>query len=300
VDWDFLLNFSNELDSGGFYKDAEILDSFVREAVKKRRYKPNWKNIGIALSPLALGLLATKFHNQPTQPLSPKMESHFEMKSDHPSQPTPAKKHKTNYHLPKGDYQQFRHFIKEQEGGLTNRPLSHDPGGLTNKGITQKEYTIFLKNKKMPNKSVKYISDAEVNEIAKTKYWLASQAGHLPKSIALVIADWKFNGGWRPAYIQEILGLPITNKLDSNTIQAIWQAIDNDPSKEFEIVQKLISRRLKYLESLKTLNKKKQTVPLISFNPGWRNRLKDLEATSAENTQKSLSEMAKLNQDVAE
>ena len=49
------------------------------------------------------------------------------------------------------------------EGGFVDHPS--DPGGATNKGITQKTYNSFRIKKRLATKSGEFITDAEVHEI---------------------------------------------------------------------------------------------------------------------------------------
>ena len=66
------------------------------------------------------------------------------------------------------EFEQALKFVLEREGGYVNNP--NDPGGATNKGITQSTYYNWLKAKGLPNKSVKLITDAEVKEIYYKNY----------------------------------------------------------------------------------------------------------------------------------
>ena len=52
-----LLKFANNLDNQGYYRDAEIIDTAVKEAAKRRR-RPNYRNIAITLSPIVAAMLS--------------------------------------------------------------------------------------------------------------------------------------------------------------------------------------------------------------------------------------------------
>lgn len=63
-------------------------------------------------------------------------------------------------------------FVLKWEGGYVDNP--NDKGGATNKGITQNTYNAWLKSNGKATKDVKNITQAEVEEIYRKNYWLAS------------------------------------------------------------------------------------------------------------------------------
>lgn len=262
----------------GFYKDAEILDNYLikEAAIPQRRYKrvPNYKNISLVLSPLVASMLIGYLNNKNTA-------NNFTINLPKPNVEFKEKLKPQDLSIesikpiPKGDYNSFVDFVNGVEGGVSNRKKQFDPGGLTNMGITQKTYDAYRAEKNLPPNSVLKINKQERDEIIKGKYWNPIKGDQLPRSIALVLADWKFNGGKPVRSIQKILNLTPTGKMDENTIRAIWGYIENDPKKEYLLAKKLISSRQKYLESIKTIRNKKK-VPLINYNRGWYNRLNDL------------------------
>lgn len=255
----FLNEFSNILDQKGLYKDAEIIDSFVREAVQKR-VRPNYKNILIALSPLVATMLMSHLHHaQPPAHVA-----------------APPKTVKPPPPLPRGNVSEFVDFLDQEEGGISNRKRKFDPGGLTNRGITQRTYNEYRRHNKLPKKSVKKITDEEREAIIKKRYWNPLKADYLPSATAKVIADWKFNGGFSPKVLQKLIGVPVTGEMDKATVMGVWHYTQNDPKKDQDLAHKLISARQKYLESLKT-HKRHKTIPLINYNRGWYNRLNDLK-----------------------
>ncbi len=274
-----LISFINLVDSMGFHKDAEALDSYLIKlaAMPQRRYRrvPNYKNISLVLSPLVASMLIGYLNDK-------KPANDFMINVPSPNvelKETKLKPQDLNIEavkpVPKGDYSSFVDFINGVEGGISNRKKQFDPGGLTNMGITQKTYDIYRAENKLPPNSVLKINKQERDEIIKNKYWNPIKGDQLPRSIALVLADWKFNGGKPVGAVQKILNLTPTGKMDENTIQAIWNYIENDPRKEYLLAKKLISSRQRYLESIKTIRNKKK-VPLINYNRGWYNRLNDL------------------------
>ena len=84
-------------------------------------------------------------------------------------------------------------FVLEREGGYVNNP--NDPGGATNKGITQVTYNKWLFAKGLQQKSVKLITDAEVKEIYYNNYWLAAKCDKMTPKFAVVCFDTAVNCG---------------------------------------------------------------------------------------------------------
>lgn len=65
-------------------------------------------------------------------------------------------------------------FIYQEEGGLSDDP--HDPGGRTNKGVTQREFTAILNLWGEPNQDVATITEAQSNTLYWSQYWLPNCA----------------------------------------------------------------------------------------------------------------------------
>jgi lysozyme family protein len=101
-------------------------------------------------------------------------------------------------------------FVLKWEGGFTNHPK--DPGGATNKGITQKVYDVYKVSRKHPKMSVKHILDYEVKEIYETKYWDLVRAKWLKAPLGLVMFDTAVNFGPAGAIrrLQKALKIKIT------------------------------------------------------------------------------------------
>lgn len=101
-------------------------------------------------------------------------------------------------------------FVLKWEGGFTNHPK--DPGGATNKGITQKVYDVYKVSRKHPKMSVKHILDFEVKDIYETKYWDRVRAKWLKAPLGLVMFDTAVNFGPAGAIrrLQKALKVTIT------------------------------------------------------------------------------------------
>lgn len=91
------------------------------------------------------------------------------------------------------EFEQALKFVLEREGGYVNNP--NDPGGATNKGITQGTYNSWRKSKGLAVKDVKLITNEEVKEIYYKNYWLAAKCNTMTKKFAVVCFDSAVNHG---------------------------------------------------------------------------------------------------------
>lgn len=83
--------------------------------------------------------------------------------------------------------------VLRSEGGYSNH--AEDPGGKTQKGITQATFDSWRKEMGRATEDVRSISDAEVHQIYETKYWRTIRGDELPRSIAVVMFDAAVNSG---------------------------------------------------------------------------------------------------------
>lgn len=152
------------------------------------------------------------------------------------------------------------------EGGYVNHPA--DPGGATNKGVTQRVYDLFRKAKKLAGRSVKHLTDGELKEIYKTRYWDAVKGDQLPPGIDYVVFDGAVNSGPGQAikWVQRALGSAYTGKIDGqlgpSTLAAIKQHTNHDA-----LVAAILRRREAFLRALKTFK---------TFGKGWMRRIKQV------------------------
>jgi lysozyme family protein len=118
-------------------------------------------------------------------------------------------------------------FVLRMEGGYSNHPS--DPGGATNKGITQKTYDEWTEGRGGGTRSVREITDAEVYAIYKTRYWDAARCDALPWPLALCHFDAAVNHGVRNAIklLQRALGVDDDGIFGPKT-QAALNAADPD------------------------------------------------------------------------
>jgi lysozyme family protein len=150
------------------------------------------------------------------------------------------------------------------EGGFTNN--KNDPGGATNKGITQRVYNEWRMSKGQPIRSVQSIEDSEVSAIYRQRYWDIAQLDKLASGVSYVVFDGNVNSGvaqsvkWLQRALQA-MGLyqgAIDGVIGQGTILAAAGVNDNDA-----LVAAIISRRQAFLKALKTFK---------YFGRGWMAR----------------------------
>lgn len=145
------------------------------------------------------------------------------------------------------------------EGGYSNHPS--DPGGPTMKGVIKRVYDGYRREKGLPTRDVREITDAELQEIYKRRYWDLVQGDRLPTGLDYVVFDGAVNSGPAQAtkWLQRALGVPADGVLGPSTLAAVDAIQDVDA-----IVADVQARRLAMLKALSTW-------PV--FGRGWGRRV---------------------------
>ena len=165
----------------------------------------------------------------------------------------------------KNTYPKALAVVLKHEGGYVNHP--EYPGGATNKGITQATYDGYRRSKGLiTRKTVKLISDEEVADIYKTRYWDAIKGDALPAGLDYAVFDFAVNSGTVKAAkgLQKALGLTQDGVIGPRTLAAAME----DPK---AAIKKLCADRLAFLKRLKTWP---------TFGKGWERRVVEVEKTA--------------------
>jgi lysozyme family protein len=111
-------------------------------------------------------------------------------------------------------------FIMRWEGGYVDHP--DDPGGRTNKGVTQKTYDEWRERQGLPTRHVKMIEDDEVETIYETGYWVPPRCDLLQRQLDLVQFDTAVNMGVGRAVrlLQAALGCNVDGDFGPQTASA--------------------------------------------------------------------------------
>ena len=161
------------------------------------------------------------------------------------------------------------HFVLRWEGGYVNHP--NDPGGATNKGVTQNVYHKWLQQQGRPIQNVIHITDEEVHEIYFQNYWKTAKCDELDgrDSLQTALFDTAINMGTRRAILilQEAIGVTVDGIFGPKTRHA---ALTSDLRSTLEYYCDIRERVYRYLARAK---------PKLSvFLRGWLNRLNALRS----------------------
>lgn len=157
--------------------------------------------------------------------------------------------------------------VLKSEGGYTNN--SKDPGGATNKGVTQAVYDDWRRNHGLAVRSVKEILPEEVTAIYKRQYWDSVNGDNLPAGVDYAVFDFAVNSGVGRAarFLQEVLGVMQDGHIGPATIAAI-----HVPT---QCIDALCRKRLDFLKSLSTF---------ATFGNGWTSRVISVEILAKDMT----------------
>lgn len=174
----------------------------------------------------------------------------------------------------------------EFEGGYVNHPK--DPGGATNRGVTQAVYDQWRKMRGQPKQPVKLIAGAEVEAIYETLYWKKVRGEELPKGCDLATMDLGVNSGVGRAakFAQQVSGAPVDGKFGPLTVAYIREMAPRT------FIKRLCAKRLGFVQSLKIWS---------TFGKGWSRRIAAIEATALSwvSTKPQLESDAKQAKDAA-
>jgi lysozyme family protein len=146
-------------------------------------------------------------------------------------------------------------FVLRWEGGFVDNPA--DPGGATNKGVTQGVYNAYRKSRGLKPQGVLSITDAEVNDIYKTRYWDAAGCERMTEPVSTIAMDIAVN-----------MGVGRVKQF----IDQISKSMDSDPSNDVdEVAHRLLELRTNFYYAIV-----KRRPASNVFLKGWLNRVRAL------------------------
>jgi lysozyme family protein len=141
-------------------------------------------------------------------------------------------------------------YTLREEGGESNDP--RDPGGNTNRGVTQARYDQYRAAKRLQPKSVSLISESELQDLYRTGYWDAIGAEQLRPGEDLSAFDYAVNSG------------PAKARAAIVTANAAAPPLA-------KVIENIATARLSFLHGLTTWR---------AFGRGWGARVARIEAAS--------------------
>lgn len=161
------------------------------------------------------------------------------------------------------NFQASLKFVLVDEGGNDDDPSDH--GGRTSRGITQREYSAWLKENHRTDADVWKASDSDVAAIYFQEYWMPF-CDLWPKGIDYVIFDMNVNAGPYRAttLVQRALKVREDGRLGPNTRGALLAVSPHDFILAFSEVKRTWYRGL---------NQPK-------FTKGWLNRTNHVQANA--------------------
>lgn len=146
--------------------------------------------------------------------------------------------------------------LLEHEGGYVDHP--HDPGGMTNLGITKRTYDDFY-GTDVDEEDMRSLKVADVEPIYRAEYWDKCQCDELPSGVDWAVFDWAVNSGTGRAVkaLQKAVGTLEDGVIGPHTLDATRRSL---PS---EIINRIAVYRDGFYRSLNHFD---------TFGKGWIRR----------------------------
>lgn len=156
--------------------------------------------------------------------------------------------------------------VLKHEGGYVHHP--RDPGGATNKGVTQATYDDWRESMGLVDRSVRLIEPAEIAEIYRGNYWEAVSADKLAAGVGYAVFDFGVNSG--PARAKRFLQRAARVADDGEIGAVTIAAVARDPK---GVIERLCEARLAFVRSLDTHD---------TFGRGWESRIAEVRKLALE------------------
>lgn len=156
------------------------------------------------------------------------------------------------------NYKACYDFTLQWEGGYVNHPK--DPGGATNRGVIQRVYDAYRRRKALTPRSVRHITDDEVQEIYRKQYWDAVRGDELPLGVDLAVWDFGVNSGPSRSirYLQSAVGVKQDGMIGEVTLAAVRG------ENRAALAALICNKRQSFVERLRTFS---------TFGKGWTRRI---------------------------
>jgi lysozyme family protein len=157
--------------------------------------------------------------------------------------------------------------VLQHEGGFVNDP--QDPGGATNKGVTQKVYDDWRRSQGLEPRSVRSLEQVEVEAIYRKLYWDACWCSQLPPGVDYCTFDLAVNSGPARAvrFLQKAVGAVVDGQIGPKTASAA------NASDDATTINAMCDARQAFLEQLPTFAR---------FGRGWTERVSEVRIRALE------------------
>jgi lysozyme family protein len=170
----------------------------------------------------------------------------------------------------KDSFERSLAFVLSLEGGYTNHP--NDRGGVTNKGILQREYDAWRKKQDLPEQDVKNLSNEEVYLIYRENYWVPGKCEQLPWPVCLVHFDACVNTGVYQAakFLQRAVRSKDDGIIGPKTLKAVEDEIEESGTEG--LTHCLLEQRKGFYDIIVSARPSQR-----SFINGWQNRITKIQ-----------------------
>lgn len=161
------------------------------------------------------------------------------------------------------NFDQIQGWVATHEGGYVNHP--RDPGGATNKGVTQRVYDGYRTRMGNVTQSVRHISEHEAVDVYHTQYWLKVWAHELPTGLDYAVYDFGINSGPSRSikFLQREIGVSADGVMGNVTLGKIREVAQN-PYNLAKLIEDLCTARWNWMQTLSTFD---------TFGRGWTRRV---------------------------
>ena len=155
--------------------------------------------------------------------------------------------------------------VLKHEGGWVSHPA--DPGGSTLRGVTLNTYRQYRGNPHLTDEDLKRMTDEELYDIYKTRYWDKVRGDDLPSGVDFLVFDFGVNAGvGRSAkMLQNLVNVPADGGIGPQTLRATQAVYDENPE---QLIVAYTDARAEYYQSLPHFP---------TFGRGWLRRTKESE-----------------------
>jgi len=166
----------------------------------------------------------------------------------------------------KDNWEMCFEMVLKHEGGFVNHPK--DPGGMTNLGVTKKNWEAFL-DRDVTEAEMRALTPDMVKPFYKKNYWDKIRGDELPSGVDYAAYDLAVNSGTGRAakYLQNIAGVAEDGVIGPRSLEAIKKC-DAESA-----VDAICTMRLNFLKNLGTFE---------TFGKGWTIRVNDVMAKATE------------------